>query len=179
MAPRPALGRGGFSLVELLITVVTLGIFVAVSVPNFRRYQARVKTGEARLQLAALFAAESAAQADHGTFATCIGDLGYNPSSRGHYAVGFGADNPALNASVRSKGGACADGGHRLAPAAVPSVGVVPRVSTADVSYATWVATAAAFDAGAVGRVSPDPSAGLDAWSIDQDKRIIHVSLGY
>ena len=41
----------GMSLVELMIVVAIIGILSSVAIPNFKKYQAKSKTSEAKLQL--------------------------------------------------------------------------------------------------------------------------------
>lgn len=54
--------QGGFTLVELLITVVLFAVLVTVAVPSFRDYtlQSRVKTGAQELFTALLYARSEA-----------------------------------------------------------------------------------------------------------------------
>ena len=46
------LGRqSGFTLVELMVVVAIIGLLSAVAIPNFKKYQAKSKISEAKLQL--------------------------------------------------------------------------------------------------------------------------------
>ena len=170
--------RDGFTLVELMIVVAIIGVLSAVAVPNFRRYQAKAKTSEAKLQLSSLYAAQTSLQVDYDTFATCLNSMGYDAPSKGYYGIGFNADNTTQNAVVRTAGGVCVDGQHKVVPTTVTVVGG-RSVTTALVANASWTATASTFTAGASGYVSPDTSTTLDSWSIDNNKELSHVTLGY
>jgi prepilin-type N-terminal cleavage/methylation domain-containing protein len=52
--------KAGFTLVELMIVVVILGILAAVAIPAFTRYVKRSKTSEANQNLQAIFQGETA-----------------------------------------------------------------------------------------------------------------------
>ncbi|MFA7613315.1 MAG: type II secretion system protein [Candidatus Caldatribacteriota bacterium] len=95
--------QDGFTLVELMVVVAIIGLLSAVAVPNFKKYQARAKVTEARLQLAALYTAESAFYSDFNMYANCLRYMGYDPDPERHnryYAIGFfaGAQTRATNA---------------------------------------------------------------------------------
>ena len=70
----------GFTLVELMVVVAIIGVLSAVAIPNFRKYQAKSKTTEAKLNLAAIFTNELAFQADYDVFAACLGSNGLRSS---------------------------------------------------------------------------------------------------
>lgn len=84
--------ESGFTLVELMIVVAIIGVLSAVAVPNFKKYQAKAKTSEAKVQLAAAYTAQQAFYGDFGIYHTCLAYMGYEPinefESR-YYAVGF------------------------------------------------------------------------------------------
>lgn len=89
----------GFTLVELMIVVAIIGVLAAVAIPNFKKYQARTRSSEAKIQLSAAYAAQEAFQGEYGQYHTCLDFMGYNPSNLAamYYTVGFdGALNEAI-----------------------------------------------------------------------------------
>ncbi|MFQ5588300.1 MAG: type IV pilin protein [Nitrospiria bacterium] len=47
--------KHGFTLIELMIVVVIVGVLVAIAVPNFLNYQAKAQQAEARTSLGAIY----------------------------------------------------------------------------------------------------------------------------
>lgn len=82
----------GFTLVELMVVVAIIGLLSAVAVPNFKKYQAKSKISEAKLQLSAAYTAEQAFFSDYNMYAHCLPYMGYDPgneASNRYYAIGF------------------------------------------------------------------------------------------
>lgn len=105
-----SLRQNGFTLVELMIVVAIIGLLSAIAVPNFRKYQARAKVVEAKLQLAAVYTAEAGFYAEFGIYGYCFPYMGYDPSPEGYnryYAIGMQspvAIDPTALASARNSG---------------------------------------------------------------------------
>jgi prepilin-type N-terminal cleavage/methylation domain-containing protein len=62
---------GGFTLVELMITVALIGILAATAVVSFQRYQLRSKRSEALVNLGAMKKAHLAYFHEYGAFIPC------------------------------------------------------------------------------------------------------------
>lgn len=177
--------ESGFTLVELMVVVAIIGILSAIAVPNFKKYQAKSKQSEAKIQLAALYQTEISAQADYNTFASCIKDLGYEPAPRGYYLVGFttvGSQNGIISAApflatcgttgfYEFPGGGQTDAAPRL------KVIVTAFTSATLPAAAVGPANTTAFVAGAAGSIS---TTGVnDQWTIDQTKNLVNVTQGF
>lgn len=95
----------GFTLVELMVVVAIIGLLSAVAVPNFKKYQAKSKISEAKLQLSALYTAEQAFFSDYNIYANCLQYMGFDPSGEvgnRYYAIGFPAAVTARDADANT-----------------------------------------------------------------------------
>jgi type IV pilus assembly protein PilA len=76
----------GFTLIELMIVVAIIGILAAIAIPNFIRYQAQSKQGEAKTNLKAVFTGQKKRFADRDSYSTIISDVGFAPERGNRYA---------------------------------------------------------------------------------------------
>lgn len=193
----------GFTLVELMVVVAIIGVLSAVAIPNFKKYQAKSKTSEAKLQLSAGYTAMQSWYSDYDNYGTCLNLMGFDPAVERltrYYAVGFeaGAANTGNAASVVNG-----------APAACTGNGTVNDTSTASASTAhvsTYGAgrlvagvaalggaaitaaqagsaapTATTFTLAAIGIIdgSKATAALADSWTMNENKRLIQFRTGY
>lgn len=174
----------GFTLVELMVVVAIIGILSAIAVPNFKKYQAKSKQSEAKIQLASLYNTEVGSNADWDTYATCLLTMGYEQSPRGYYAIGFasGFDATSVNAGYTG----CSAGTTISASPAVGDIAYLPAtllgvVSANKPSATSHLPTSAAvqngFTAGAAGSISSTVT--RDQWTISHTKALNNVTPGY
>jgi type IV pilus assembly protein PilA len=80
-------GEQGFTLVELLVVIVIIGILTAIALPSFLNQTAKAKQTEAKLNVNSMSKAQQDYRIINGSFTTNFGDL----------ALGrlVGASNPA------------------------------------------------------------------------------------
>lgn len=173
--------QSGFTLVELMVVVAIIGILSAVAIPNFRTYQAKSKTSEAKLQLAALYSAQVSNLADYDTYASCLPFIGYNPAgevANRYYSVGVGvtfAIPAGVNAAFRGPcNGANAGTGFAWFPAGRAGSGTA--LTTAPTGATVNQTT---FTGGAEGIIRTDGVASNDRWTVDQNKLILNANRGY
>ncbi|MCO4754983.1 MAG: type II secretion system protein [Bacteriovoracaceae bacterium] len=123
--------QSGFTLVELMIVVAIIGVLSAVAVPNFKKYQAKAKTSEAKVQLAAAYTAQQAFFGDFGIYHTCLSYMGYEPinefNSR-YYAIGFGGDANGIDTDDTGAHGHAVNSG--LLASACPATTVVTTATS-------------------------------------------------
>ena len=159
----------GFTLIELMVVVAIIGILSAIAVPNFKKYQAKAKQSEAKIQLAAIYSTEVGAIADYDSYGTCLTDLGYEATPRGYYFVGW------TTAFAITRSGVTCASAQNLAPSLTPlKAGAAAAAAVGNLPANTMTATT--FSAGAAGNIS---AALYDQWSINDTKALINNVVGY
>ena len=129
----------GFTLVELMVVVAIIGLLSAVAVPNFKKYQAKAKMSEAKLQLSSIYTAESSFYSSYNMYHNCLTYMGYDPgpeAANRYYAVGFNTTaTTVLNAHT-----AAANSGLNTAAAECPQSNAPTPGGTniTSVNNATW-----------------------------------------
>ena len=69
------MGRHGFTLVEVLIVVIIIGILAAIGIPQFSASIEKAKGGEARAGLGHMQTGEKVYYAENEYYTTTLGDL--------------------------------------------------------------------------------------------------------
>lgn len=82
------LGAGGFTLVELAVVIVIIGVLAAFAVPRFRDAVERSKAAEAFNYLSSVRAAQERYHARQGTYASDVSLLDIKFSSPKYFSVG-------------------------------------------------------------------------------------------
>jgi len=92
-----------------MVVVAIIGLLSAVAIPNFKKYQAKAKMSEAKLQLSALYTAQTAFFSDYNIYHNCLTYMGFDPgpeAANRYYAIGIDAtaaiNGTAYTAAVNS-----------------------------------------------------------------------------
>ena len=78
----------GFTLVELAVVIVIIGVLAAFAVPRFRASVERSKAAEAFNYLSAIQAAQERYHAKQGTYASDVADLDIQFTAPKYFSVG-------------------------------------------------------------------------------------------
>ena len=154
-----ATGKGGFTLIELMIVVAIIGILAAIAIPNFLTYQARARQSEARIGLGGIFTTATAFFGDNNTYIAAGDVLGYRPGGTARYNFWYGPNPGTL--MTPSAGGAVA-----------PCTGALTAAANPGTSTGPPDATQAGFTAGARGQIDNDAT--CDEWGINDIRQLLN-----
>lgn len=165
----------GFTLVESMVVVAIIGILSSIAIPSIKRYQAKSKTTEAKLQLALTYSSETVFNSEYNVYASCLGSMGYDPSVEAlQRYYGIGIDATFGEAESYSNGGeSCSMGASRFASGKISN-----GISSVTVgSIVGGGGTTGSFTVVAIGNIMPD--GGTDVWTINDSKVIKNIRVGY
>jgi type IV pilus assembly protein PilA len=78
--------RKGFTLIELMIVVVIIGILAALAIPRFMQATTKSKQSEAKQILKQIYTMERAYRQEEGVYTLNLGDLGVDIMADARYA---------------------------------------------------------------------------------------------
>lgn len=84
----PHEGAEGFSLIELMLVLVVMGILAAVAIPSYQGYVSKGRRSDAVAAVASVQQAQERLRANQPNYAGQLSDLGISATTAsGHYAV--------------------------------------------------------------------------------------------
>ena len=76
-AQRTRIRRAGFTLIELMVVVGTIGVLSSIAIPSLQKYVWRTQRNEAYLNLNGIFKAQVVYFTDNGRYADTFDTLGF------------------------------------------------------------------------------------------------------
>jgi len=100
----------GFTLIELMIVVVVIGVLAAIALPSYQDYVKRARRADAKSAVLAVQLAEEKWRANNSSYTDDMTNLGYDeannqPSTDGYYNVTVSSSDGTtytINASINT-----------------------------------------------------------------------------
>lgn len=171
----------GFSLIELMIVVVIIGLLATMAVPQYRNFQMKAKQSEAKANLGGLYTGMQTFFAEYNAYYGDFRAIGFSMDGPLNYNVGFNASHvpgPATHPSPTYKSKAAVQFNAKTHCGA--GKGQNPNCKALSGTFQTITGTSikngatANFKAGAAANLDGDTT--LDVWTIDQTKAFTHVT---
>lgn len=93
--------RKGFTLIEVLIVIIILGILATLAIPQFGKMTKRARMAEAWAALGAVRTAEAVYYMEEDNYAIAIGDLDFDTPTGGGFS--YTVSGPAGGASYTAR----------------------------------------------------------------------------
>jgi len=192
--------NSGFTVLELMLVVLLIGILSTIAKTSYRKFAARARQAEAKVALGAIYSMEQAFFVEQNSYTFCLKQIGYEPSrGKRYYSTGYAGSPQNLCGPDGSE--YCA--AYSFSPAVLCEVSCSyfdshpetgddsTTTATAKISASAvlinscsnqvgapqdWVATRNLFTAGAAGNISDSNT--YDLWQIDQSRRLINIRSG-
>jgi type IV pilus assembly protein PilA len=157
--------QAGFSLIELMMVVVIIGVLAGVGIPQYQKFQMKARQSEVKSLLSGMYTAQKAFYAEWTQYYSDFNAVGFGLSGDLGYNVGFSGNvsgpntHPRLvyrgNGLVRNSLQYCAANGCTITKARVTNIpGSLITVTTFNFA----------------GRANLDEDGTTDDWNIDEDK---------
>lgn len=167
--------QAGFSLIELMMVVVIIGVLAGVGIPQYQKFQMKARQSEAKSLLSGMYTAQKAFYAEWNQYYTDFNAVGYGLSGNLGYNVGFtaaGVNGPVTHPNVTYANSASVVR-HAGQYCAVPANGCTRDNARSTLLVVGTQATALLFTFGAAANLDDDIS--IDQWTLDQTKTFSQV----
>lgn len=161
--------QGGFSLIELMIVVVIIGVLAGVGIPQYQKFQMKARQSEVKSLLSGMYTAQKAFYAEWNQYYDDFNAVGYGVAGELGYNVGFtaGIKGPTTHPSstYKNKNASTRDA-KKFCKVKKNGCGISKSKVT---NLPTAKLVANEFDFG--GRANLDDDTDLDDWLINEKKQ--------
>jgi len=169
----------GFSLIELMMVVVIIGVLAGVGIPQYQKFQMKARQSEVKSLLSGMYLAQKTFFSEWNQYYGDFNAVGYGLDGTLGYHMTFGAAGPVLGPAAHPNlvyRGNAAPVWRATQFCGGPNTCVVNAGVAANqaVAGAGIPAGGLTFDFGGVANIDSDPN--LDTWRIDETKTFTQVT---